>query len=242
MRKVFLFFVFLFALNAFANAQEKKVAVVTFYANKYVGTSQLSDGGSNAGLIAALAKDPDFNLTGIVSNFHDTFFGEYVKLFPFKVIDESNVIQNQGYKDYVTADTSSILYYNSLLYPGYNLYVVSRLNKKDLRKMIEIFGDEVDGFLFVELGFNFAPKFAIGGVGVCGISAYASISLWKKDEGKVFSIHESAMSKSTVGMAGGFPVIETKEILPMCQEASDLLLEDLNKRMPKIIKKAAKKF
>ncbi|MBN1988291.1 MAG: hypothetical protein JW783_02695 [Bacteroidales bacterium] len=242
MKKSLWFLVFLFVAHSFVSAQEKKVAVVTFYANKYVGTGQLSDGGSNASLIAALAKDPDFNLTGIVDDFHAAFFNEYAKLFPFTVVDEAVVLQNQAYKDYVTTDTSSILYYNSLLYPGYNLYMVSRLYKKDLRKMIEIFGNDIDGFLFVEVGFNFAPKFAIGGVGVCGISAFTTMSLWKKDEGKVFSITESAMSKSTVGMAGGFPVIDTKDILPMCKEASGLLLEDLNKRMPKIIKKAAKKF
>lgn len=222
-------------------AQEKKVAVATFYANKYISTEDLSGAAANVATVAALAKDPNFNLTPILDKFHKSFFENYKKNFPFEVIDESNVTGNEKYKEYVTRDTSSIFLYNTLVREGYNLYAVSALYKKDLAKMIEIFPD-VDGFMFIELSFSFVPKLGIGGMGTAGISANAVIRFWNNDEKRVLNIFEGAVSKGSVPMVAGFPVIKVEEILPLCEDATNKLLQDLEKKLPKIIKKSTKKL
>ena len=41
-------------------------------------------------------------------------------------------------------------------------------------------------------------------------------------------------------MVGGIPVMSPKKILPMCESALEKLMKDLEKRLPKIIKKADK--
>ena len=151
-------------------------------------------------------------------------------------------MNNEQYKNYKTLDTTSFTYKYCLLKQGYNNLAVSVFYKKDLDKMIEIFGNEADGFMFVVLQFEFAPKVAIGGMGTAGISAYASIYLWNKEREKVVNIYEHATSKGTVAMVSGIPVIKTEQILPLCQDAATRLLADLKTKLPKIIKKANEKL
>jgi len=220
-------------------AQKKRVAVVTFYANKYIGTSNLSGGGTIAA-IGELAENPNFNLESVVTNFHSTFFNDYAKSFPFDIVPESEVLSNEQYKSYRSSDTTGSRLFRPLMINGYNKLIVGILYKKDLKKMAEIF--DVDGFLFVNLSYEFAPKLGIGGMGSAGISAYADISLWTKDNNKVFRIYEYATSKKSVGMVAGVPIIKLEKILPMCEDASERLVKDLNKRLPKIVKKVSKKF
>jgi len=79
-------------------------------------------------------------------------------------------------------------------------------------------------------------------MGSAGISAYADIRLWTKDSNKVFRINEYATSKKSVGMVAGVPIIKLEKILPMCEDASERIVKDLNKKLPKIVKKVSKKF
>jgi hypothetical protein len=230
----------LFALTVFG--QDKKVAVVTFGVNRYVGTRDLANGASIAAGIASLAKNPNFKLEGVLDNFYSVFFNEYAQSFPFKLLPETQVLENEQYKNYKTVDTTSYSYKFQLLKKGYNNLAVSILYKKDINKMIEIFGNESDGYMFVNLEFEFAPKVAFGGMGTAGISAYANISIWNKEGKKVVSIYEFATSKGTVPLIAGVPAIKLEQILPLCQDASDRLLSDLKGKLPKIIKKANEKL
>lgn len=224
-----------------AFCQDKKVAVATFYANKYVNADELAAGAANVAFIASLAKDPGFNLNGILDKFHTAFFEEFSKKFPFEVVGEESILANQQYKDYTTRDTNSIFLYNTLVKAGYNLYTVSGLYKKDLEQMITIF-PEIDGFMFIELSFSLAPKIAVGGMGSAGISARANIRFWNNEKKKVMNIFEYATSKGSVPLIAGFPVLKVEKILPLCEDATDRLLLDLEKKLPKIVKKAGKKL
>ena len=165
-------------LNLFA--QNKKVAVITFYANKFIeADDDLAGGAQLTTSIAKLAKDSSFNLKPSLNKFHKAFFEEYSKEFPFDLVAENDVINNEGYKQYTTRDTSYNFLNNSLSKKGYNLYDVSIFYKKDLEKMIEIF-DDVDGFMFVYLYFKISPKVAVGGMGTAGVMPVTSISLMSK--------------------------------------------------------------
>ena len=226
----------------FSQAQEKKVAVVTFGVNKYVGVSgNMSPNAATLASIAEMANSPKFNLTPVLDNFGNMFFNEYSKTFPFVLIPEDQVTGNPGYKSYHTIDTNNMYYHNCLMRPGYNLLGVSFAYKQDLMTMIRLFPD-ADGFMFVDLSFQFQPKVAYGNIGVCGINAYASIYIWNKNGDKVLQIWEGANSTGTVPMLGGIPVIKLDDILPLCQNAADKLLKDLKGRLPKIIRKCEKKL
>lgn len=241
MKKILLFALTLtMSLGLFA--QQKKVAVVTFYANRYIEASDdFADNAQLIALIAALAKDPAFDLKPSLEKFHKMFFEEYSKDFPFDIVDEESVLNNEDYKAYSSRDTSYNFLNNSLSMDGYNLYYVSVLYKRDLEKMIEIF-DDVDGFLFVYLSYQVSPKIAVGGMGTAGVSARITLKLWSKEKKRVFNIYKGEMSKKTVPLIAGIPVMKVKDILPACESATDNLLEALKGKLPKIVKKAAKKL
>lgn len=223
-------------------AQKKKVAVVTFYVNKYVEPDgNLAGNAQLLGNIAALSKNSDFNLSGILENFHKTFFTDFLPEFPFEVADEQTIWANENYKNMRSFDTTSIFYYNCLLYKDYKYTDVSFIFKSDVKKLIEYF-PEYDGFMFVFLSYKISPKVAFGGMGSAGVCAYVNIKLWNKEAEKVFNIYEGEYSKESVALVAGIPVIEVEKILPMCQSATDKILIELKKRLPKMVKKVDKKL
>jgi hypothetical protein len=71
---------------------------------------------------------------------------------------------------------------------------------------------------------------------------HANIALFNKDGDKVFSIKEDAKSKSVSPLVGGVPVMTADKIQPMCESAMDELMTELQKDLPKMIKKADAKL
>ena len=108
--------------------------------------------------------------------------------------------------------------------------------------MLEIFGKDVDGVMFVYIDFQFVKKFAMGGTGTAGMRAYARLKLWNKTGDKVFVVNESATSSKTIGIIGGIPLMKVEKILPLCEDAATELLIDLKKRIPKLVGKVEKKL
>lgn len=228
-------------------AQNKKVAVVTFYVNKYIGTDQLGGAASLVSGVATLAEDPDFDLTSVLNNFHDTFFDEYAQTFPFELLPEEEVIGNPDYQAYesIGGETSDVdrekFFQQYIAYEGYKPlaeYILAGKNRNE-KQMLEIFKDQVDGVMFVYLDYNFVR----GMLGVtANVQAYARMKLWNKEGKRVFALNEFATSKKSVAAVGGIPVMDTKELLPLCEDASERLMADLGKKIGKIVKKANKKL
>jgi hypothetical protein len=108
--------------------------------------------------------------------------------------------------------------------------------------MANIFKENADGVLFVEIHFSLVKGFGIGGTASIKMKAYCRMALYNKDGKKVFAINESAKSKKTGVMVKGIPVLSPKKILPMCESALDRLMKHLDKRLKKIAKKADKKL
>ncbi len=228
-------------------AQQKKVAVVTFYVNKYIGTDQLGGAASLVAGVATLAEDPDFDLTSVLNNFHDVFFDEYAAAFPFELLPEEQVLNNADYQAFEsiggeTADVDRDKFFQQFIaYEGYKPlaeYILAGKNKNE-RQMLEIFKDQVDGVMFVYLDYNFVK----GAFGLtANIQAYARMKLWNKEGKRVFTLNEFANSKKSVAAIGGIPVMDTDELLPLCEDASQRLFADLGKKIGKIVKKANKKL
>ena len=252
MKSIRILFLVLFTCQTFVaiSGDRKKVAVVTFYCDKWIDMSDL--GGTAALLSAAgtLAEDTTFDIKKVLTNFHDVFFNEFAKEFPFDLLPESEVIGNEEYKAFQSYwDETSDKDQHKLMQryatvDGYKplLEMLGKTERRNEKRMLEIFGDKVDGVMFVYLDFSMVQKVAIGGTGAAGISSYCRMKLWNKESKKVFAINESAMSKGTVAVAGGIPIMKPEKILPLCEDSSEKLMEDLRKRLGKIVSKSAEKL
>jgi hypothetical protein len=104
--------------------------------------------------------------------------------------------------------------------------------------MLEIF-KEVDGVMLVNIDYAFVKKMVPF---TAGIQAYVSIKLFDREGKKVFKIREFATSKESVGIVGGIPIMSPEKLLPLCENATQEVVEDLAKRLKKIAAKADKKL
>ncbi|TRW25851.1 hypothetical protein FMM05_06415 [Flavobacterium zepuense] len=219
-------------------AQRKKVAVVTFYAEKQV---DLADVGLDAVTVAAdLMNDPTFNLQPLLKEYHDKFFNEYAKKFPFDLVPEATVTGNAAYQSFMPEYTAGYTASSFEVIEGYKPLDHNN-GKKNEEGMEKIFND-VDGIMFVYVKFALNKGFGVGGTATTKMQAYTNIVVYNKKGDKVFTINEHANSKKTGVMVGGVPVMKAEKILPMCQSALTELMEDLDKRIQKIIDKAGKKL
>ncbi len=226
----------------FANAQDKNVAIVTFNTDKIIGFSDL-DIGSEKMLesVLKLRDNPDFDLTPILEKFHAEFFNKFSKEFPFKIINEEDVLSNEAYKAYVPKfDKSEEELKRFAVYKGYKVIHEGFMGKTNEVSVANIFKETADGVMFITISFDLIKGFGIGGTATVKMRANVRMGLYDSNGEKVYVIKEGANSKKTSVMVGGIPVMSTKKILPMCESALERLLKDLNKKLPKIIKKTAK--
>lgn len=237
----FLIPLFLTLLITGSFAQTKKVAVVTFYVVKQIG---IKDFGS-AVTVAAVAKlgdDPNFNMAPLLNNFHTQFFESYSKDFPFQLLPEDQVISNDAYKAFVPVGVAtSGIFKSSYIIPfeGYKLLIplAGRRNEED---MLKIF-NQCDGVMKVYINFDLV-KIGFGGMGIVKVNAHANVDLFNKDGDKVFFIKEDAKSQGGSALIGGVPVMTPEKILPMCESALNELMANLQKDLPKMVKKADSKL
>jgi hypothetical protein len=224
--------------------QKKKVAVVTFYANKMVEFKELGIGSEELiKNILDLRDNPNFNLTPLLEQYHTNFFSEYAKEFPFELLPESAVVDSKKYQDfqpkYHLTDYDALNYLN---YGNYKYIYEGILGKDNEEGIAKLFADEADGVLFVNIDFAFEQGFGIGKTMSIKIRATTRIALYNTKGEKVFAFSESERSKKTGVMVGGIPVVKPEKILPMCESALTELMGDLKKRIAKIISKTNKKL
>nr|WP_321229741.1 hypothetical protein [uncultured Psychroserpens sp.] len=223
-------------------SQDKKVAVVSFYGDKIIGFSELGLGGEELlASVLELRDNPDFDLKPIMDQFHDEFFNTYSKKFPFELLPETEVTTNEEYIAFTPKyEKNEDELKRYIVHDGYKYIHEGFLGQANEVATANMFSDKADGVLFVEIHFELTKGFGIGGTATVKMRAYARIALYDKSGKKVFAINEGANSKKTTVMVGGIPVMSTKKILPMCESALEKLMKDLEKRLPKIIKKADK--
>lgn len=242
MKKIsFLIPLFLALLITGSFAQTKKVAVVTFYVVKQIGIKDFGSAAA-AAAVAKLGDDPNFNMVPMLNNFHTQFFESYSKNFPFQLLPEDQVINNDAYKAFVSAGSASSGVFKdtyNIPFEGYKVIVplAGRRNEED---MLKIFS-QCDGVMKVYINFDLV-KIGLGGMGIVKVNAHANVDLFNKDGDKVFFIKEDAKSKGGSALIGGVPVMTPEKILPMCESAFDELMANLQKDLPKMVKKADSKL
>ncbi|WKZ66496.1 MAG: hypothetical protein QY325_00890 [Flavobacteriales bacterium] len=245
----FLLLCFAWATSNLLSAQRKDVAVVTFYVDRYISTSDLNSSASLVASLSTLAKDERFDLTSVLAKFHDDFFTNHAKQFNFSFLPESEVTGNPEYQAFVSrfgeSEQDGTQPLDGMIpYPGYKVLIPNALKRENSNKMkmLEIFKGKADGVMFISLGFKFQPKVAIGGMGSAGIAAVMNLMLFDGEGNRVFNFVEYAPANGSVAMVMGIPVVELEEIKPLCEQAAENLLRDLAGKMPKLIKKVEKKF
>ena len=122
----------LMLLSVSAFAQKKKVAVVTFYANKMVEFNDLGAGYDFLLQdILKLRDDPNFNLAPMLQNYHDNFFNDYSKAFPFELLPETEILNSEAYQNFTPKyDVKNYDAANYLVYDGYK-YIYEGFMGKD---------------------------------------------------------------------------------------------------------------
>jgi hypothetical protein len=253
MKKIFFLFLGIFVLTWMpVSGQNKRVAVVTFFVDKYIDASKITADARNMNTEQTMRDDPNFDLRPLLNDFYDTFTKKYAKEFPFKLVDEKEVTGNPAYQAYNgldgIEDQDSIDFYEEAIHDrfisidGYKVFLSGGNLLRSWRteaQMMKIFND-VDGLLFVYMSYGYEPKVSIGGMGNAGIRAYMHMDLFNKDAKKVFKLEEHATSKKGVPLINGVPIMTTAKVLPLCANATEILLKDMTKELPKLVKKINK--
>jgi hypothetical protein len=241
---------FLTILTSFqfnVSAQDKKIALTTFYVSKHIGFDELGGNAAMVASIASLSEDPNFNLKPVLDNFYKTFTEVYVPQFPFLLLPNADVTGKKAYIDFEgrfneeTDKDRGKFFQRFIVIEDFKPLQESLFNneKSNQMQMVEMFKDQADGIMFVSMGYEFVKKAVPF---TAGIRAYIKIKVWNKEGDKVFSIYESANSKKSVAIVGGIPIMSAEKLLPMCEDASAELVEDLGKKIGKMARKAAKKL
>jgi hypothetical protein len=232
---------FLFLLTIMARAQDKKVAVVSFYINKKL---DISGFGAIAYLAEKLGDDPNFNMKPLLDRFHKEFFENYSKDFPFQLLPEDQVTNTEAYKAFVPVGIaeSGVLEATKYIIPvdGYKILLQNLIGHNNEKNMVKLF-NQADGVMDVSISYKLV-KIGFANMGVVKIEAEANISLFNKNGDRVFHIEEDAKSKNMSPLVGGVPVMTPEKILPMCESSTDELMIALQKDMPKLIKKSDAKL
>lgn len=240
MKKITTFCLIALFASSFAVAQKKKVAVFTFYANKMVEFNELGAGFDFLLQdILQLRDDPNFNLTPILNTYHDNFFNDYSKEFPFELLPESEVLNNADYQNFTPKfDVKNYDAANYLMHGNYKYIYEGFMGQANEVAMAKMFADKADGVMFVYVNFAFEKGFGIGSTMTIKMRATTRVALYNKTGEKVFAFYENERSKKTGVMVGGVPVVKPEKILPMCESALQELMGDLRKRIAKIVKKS----
>ena len=258
MKKVIFILAALFLVAGASHAQKKKkkIAIVTFYVDKYINADKIVEGMREETYEMTRKDDPRFDLRPVLQEFHHEFIHEYASQFPFEIMDEKTILEHPKYQAYnglegiedegdaeglerELQDRFIAIDGYSVLLTGGNL-LRSWRTESHMVKILEDLG--VDGVMFVSLSYQWEPKVALGGLGNAGIRAFVNLELFDKDAKKVFKMQEYATSKKGVALVNGAPILNYDKLMPMCRNATEELQEDLNKKIGKLVKKADKKL
>ena len=241
---IFFFLTLFFCSSVKTYSQDKKVAVVTFYADKSIDLSSFGAASYLAADLVKLQENPDFNLSPMLADFHTRFLQDYSKSFPFQLVPEAEVLNSDTYKaidpysDWSDVMKTAVKAKYSPL-EGYK--AIDFLWGTQSAHNLPVLFKQYDGVMFVFITFKLI-RVGFAGMGVTKIEAYANMVLYNNSGSKVFNIREYDSSKKVSPLVGGVPVMTPEKLIPMCESALTQLMDGLQKKLPKIIKKTEAKL
>ena len=236
-KTIFILLVIIFCSEAQA---QKKVALVNFSVNKEIGPG---DFGTNAGLVSeitVLAANNNFDLQSVFDSFYKSFNDDFAKGFPFQLLPENDVLNNAENQAYDPKYDKAMYVLSKQGYKNLARPLLG-MGKADKDAMASIFKTSADGVLMVFIGFEL-EKMAVMGVGVVKIKAFYNMICYDKEGKKVFDINEKGISKKSLPLVAGIPIMDKEKVQPMCEDAADQLLKELQGTLKKVVSKSAKKL
>lgn len=238
MKKLFL--VLTLALSVLcAEAQMNKVAVVGISANNEINTVGFNDLTLNE--IQGLFTGTEFNIDEELARFKDYLLNDLAKEFPFEIIDESTIINNEGYIALKDKYQKGLIARITKRTPAEGYAPLQGFKKSQLDSLSEMF-ESANAFMIVRLEYNIGAKTMINGNGKAGGQASVDIELWLPSMKRIMRLGAKGMSDV------GFTVIaqqitSNRDKIPQAlKEASDELFVEMKANLPKRIKKMNKKL
>ena len=179
MKKIKILCVALLVLSQLSFSQKKKIAVVTFYANKMISFEDLGLGVDILlGDVLKLRDDPNFNLNPILKQYHNNFFNSYSKELPFDLLPESEVLNNEVYQAFIPKYNLPNFAKNNFLTIDKYKYIYEgvggKVNEEGIAK---IFADKADGVMFINIDFAMEKGFGVGSTSTVKKPALAQVSI-----------------------------------------------------------------
>lgn len=230
---------FIFGLHS-AIAQINNVAVISVWANRDIDASDFQ------GLTMAienLSRNDNFKLDSMLAKVHDELFSAYAEEFPFKLMDEQLVLENDGYTGLLDNVKLEVSDWQATIYGEY-LAVESRSPKRNrnaIEDALKLYKD-ADGVMIVILHYRLKKKTENVEFGTAVVEAYVNIQLFDKDEKLVLKIKERAESNDTFKFDIGGEVFEVEIIQKLCEQSTNNLLRTMYEILPVRLEKMKKKM
>ena len=179
-----------------------------------------------------------------MNKFHDYIYKDLANEFPFQLMEESKVINNEKFIAFRDEFSKGFVakvgkLHKLIAYEGYTGYPA--LTKKRVFQLSEMF-PEADAFMVVDVRFTIGAKTMINGSGAAGGKAAAKIWMYHKSGKRVMALGAQGMSKKTVKVVAEQIVSDRKEIPEALTEGSEDLYVEMKEKLPKKIKKMKKKL
>lgn len=221
-----------------ASAQLEKVALISVF-----GDRNLSDNPLDTKIYEILMKDSSFNLTPIVNKFDETIRENFIPQFPFPFIEKDEVVGAEGYPEIkeLTRWANNDFYTTPADdYVSIAAYGIADDNDA-IAQAFTILPDDVDGVMIAYINFNIFDAGGVGPLAKKRIYAYVNIKIFDREGNRIFKLKERAKSDHGVLSVSGI-ITDIDKVLPMINEASANLFDDMEKKLPKSLNKMAKKI
>lgn len=238
MKKILL--VLTLALSIFyAEAQMNKVAVVGISANNEIKTVGFDDLTLNE--IQGVFMSTEFNIDEELARFKDYFFNELSKEFPFEIIDEASIINNENYIAFKDAYQDKLFVKLAKRTPAKGYASLQGFTKSQLDSLGQMF-ESAKAFMVVRLDYNIGAKTLINGNGKAGGLATVHVELWLPTMKRIMHLNAKGMSKIGFTVLAQQITSNRDKIPQSLKEASDELFVEMKENLPKQIKKMNKKL
>ncbi len=223
--------IFIFIVSGFS----QKAALISITCNEDLDQGQ-------GGAWAELLGDPAYNLSDVLNEYEKLINEKILPEFPFEFISKEEVTEAEGYESLAEIATLGS-YPNTLAPEGYVPIYVSWLvnDTKAINKSFDHLPDDVDAVLVASLYFEMYKDVGAMGIGLYKAKAYAHMKMYDREGNKIFKIHETSSSKKGTSGALG-KIMNPEKIMPLLVQASEDLFRDMEKSLPKKIKKLSKKM
>jgi hypothetical protein len=195
----------------------KNVAVVSIVFDKKVDVSSVSSG--ILGMVSSIAQNDKFKLDAQTEEFKNKLFKDYSSFFPFKIMDESTVINQKEYQQvYNTTQSRKGVLTTPAKYAALDLS-----QSDDVQKALRA-APLAEGVMLVRVYYALQKTgLEMMGVGTARVQAYCTIIVFNKTGKEVLVINQWAQSDGTLTYALG-GVFQGDEVIPLAKDASEKVM------------------